>query len=193
LGGRWGTTIGDDQEVTKTDQEDAKKRCREAADSRPSAVTNRKRCDVKKDADILGLGLDSQSGAMHHRIHERDVVDIWMNATAGLHSQEDEAARKIQIAAIPRLIANRTALKRVALVERLELEMDLQRGLRLLLLCLALFCVVIYSSVLENESSNRIGLLQTFQRVFQLDNVCICMLIRYTIHDGDQFVKLNCA
>ena len=55
---------------------------------------------------------------------ERDVGDIWMNATARLHSQEDEAARKIQIAAIPHLIANRTALKRVALVERLELEMD---------------------------------------------------------------------
>ena len=44
--------------------------------------------------------------------------------------------------------------------ERLELELDLVRGLRLLALCLALFVLVCYSAILENVSDARLGLLK---------------------------------
>ena len=48
-------------------------------------------------------------------------------------------AQVIQHAAIPRLIADKTVLRRIALLERVTLELELQRGLRLLVLCLCMF------------------------------------------------------
>ena len=48
-------------------------------------------------------------------------------------------AQIIQHAALPRLIGDKTALRRTALLERVQLELELQRGLRLLMLCLCMF------------------------------------------------------
>ena len=60
------------------------------------------------------------------------------------------------------LVCNRVqcicaGLKRKALLQRLELELDLQRGLRLLVLCLCMFAVVIFASVIESQASVRRG------------------------------------
>ena len=104
-----------------------------------------------------------------HHMQARDVVDLWTSAAGGVDSRQ-EAARKIQLAALPRLIANRTTLNRAGLLARLELEVRLQRGLRLLLLCVALFCVVIYLNVLSSQSSVQLGLLNTFATLFRLDD-----------------------
>ena len=68
------------------------------------------------------------------------------------------------------LIAPTTKLKRTNLVERLELELSMQRGLRLLFLCMALFTLVVLASVIESASASRFGLLQTYQTIFGLDD-----------------------
>ena len=49
----------------------------------------------------------------------------------GRESLQNAAATAIQRVALPKLIADKTALQRKPLLERLELELDLQRGLRL--------------------------------------------------------------
>ena len=86
----------------------------------------------------------------------------------GLHEQ---AAGKIQCASMTSgLIAPTTKLKRTNLVERLELELSMQRGLRLLFLCMALFTLVVLASVIESASASRFGLLQTYQTIFGLDD-----------------------
>ena len=93
--------------------------------------------------------------------------------TIGLSREESrkhEAARHIQAAALGRVIGSTMKLKREMLLERLELELNLQRGLRLLLLCIALFVLVVYSMVVESTSPFRLGLLQTFKTVFLLDD-----------------------
>ena len=61
-------------------------------------------------------------------------------------------------------------MRRSALLERLELELELQRGLRLLLLCFCMFAAVIYASVVESQSAMRLGLLQTYKSLFHLDD-----------------------
>lgn len=58
----------------------------------------------------------------------------------------------------------------MALLERLELELSLQRGLRLLALCIMLFTLICYASVLESASPARLGLLQTYKTIFGLDD-----------------------
>lgn len=45
-----------------------------------------------------------------------------------------------------------------------------QRGLRLLLLCLAMFAVVIFSSVIESQSAQRLGLMKSYSTIFSLDD-----------------------
>jgi hypothetical protein len=45
-----------------------------------------------------------------------------------------------------------------------------QRGLRLLLLCLAMFAVVIFSSVIESQSAKRLGLMKSYSTIFSLDD-----------------------
>jgi hypothetical protein len=69
-----------------------------------------------------------------------------------------------------RWIAGATQLKRMYLLERLQLELDLIRGLRLLALCLVLFALVCYAAVLESVSDARLGLMNTYKTVFNLDD-----------------------
>lgn len=96
---------------------------------------------------------------------EREVDDIWMKATRGQNSIQQESARKIQLTALPRLIGNRTTFSRASLLEKLVLEVDLQRGLRLLLLCVGLFCVVIYLNIFAIKNDVQLGLLSIFSEV----------------------------
>ena len=55
------------------------------------------------------------------------------------------------------------------LVERLQLELDLFRGLRLLFLCCLMFGLVIYAANIEKRSSQRLGLLNTYTSIFSLN------------------------
>ena len=114
----------------------------------------------------LGHGATPSEDEKMHIFFEADP-------TIGLSREESrkhEAARHIQAAALGRVIGSTMKLKREMLLERLELELNLQRGLRLLLLCIALFVLVVYSMVVESTSPFRLGLLQTFKTVFLLDD-----------------------
>ena len=68
------------------------------------------------------------------------------------------------------MIAPPVQMKRKYLVERLQLELDLIRGLRLLGLCMALFALVCYASILESVSDARLGLMNTYKTIFNLDD-----------------------
>jgi hypothetical protein len=87
-----------------------------------------------------------------------------------LDTREQAAAKTIQRAALPRLIGDHAALQRKPLLERLELELELQRGLRLLMLCFCMFAAVIYASILESQAPVRLGLLNTYKSLFSLDD-----------------------
>jgi hypothetical protein len=50
-------------------------------------------------------------------------------------------------------------MHRSALLERVQLELDLLRGLRLLLLCACIFSIVVYAANIEKRSEYRLGLL----------------------------------
>ena len=52
-----------------------------------------------------------------------------------------------------------SALVRKQLIDRLELESNLQRGFRLLLLCMLMFGTIVYSSMLETRAPVRLGTL----------------------------------
>jgi hypothetical protein len=84
--------------------------------------------------------------------------------------RRQKAAQTIQAAAINRLVAPRIQVKRVTLLERLELELDMQRGFRLFLLCSILFILVVYAQMIEGDGLKRLGLLQTFKTIFLLDD-----------------------
>ena len=127
---------------------------------------------------MLGGG-HAHAHGHHQGMHEgdsekmHDFFDRVPSETVGLSREESrkhDAACHIQAAAFNRVIGTRTQLKREMLLERLELELNLQRGLRLLLLCIALFVLVVYSMVIESTSPYRLGLLQTFKTVFLLDD-----------------------
>lgn len=60
--------------------------------------------------------------------------------------------------------ADRSSMSRPALLERVKLELELLRGLRLLLLCAAVFSIVIYASSIEKRSEYRLGLLVGFRK-----------------------------
>ena len=62
-------------------------------------------------------------------------------------------------------------IQREKLRERLNLEVVLTRGLRLLGLCLCMFIVVVYAAILEADSSGRLGLLKTYKTLFALDDL----------------------
>jgi len=85
-------------------------------------------------------------------------------------SLEVRAVKKIQ-----RLVAGKHASKqrntlgRKPLVERLQLDLDLIRGLRLLFFCALMFGLVIYAANLEKRSAQRLGLLNTFSTIFSLN------------------------
>ena len=78
---------------------------------------------------------------MHARMRaEAECGSIIQLAPPGPTRADAHArAQIIQHAALPRLIADKTALRRTALLERVQLELELQRGLRLLMLCLCMF------------------------------------------------------
>jgi len=61
------------------------------------------------------------------------------------------------------------AFSRDMLIERLKLELDLTRGLRLLILCIGMFLIVSYAAMTEAKSEGRLGLLQTYKSLFLLD------------------------
>jgi hypothetical protein len=99
-----------------------------------------------------------------------DITQFWSEQPLTAENVQNMAARTIQNAAFPRLIANRTRLKRVSLLERVTLELRLQRGFRLLGLCAMLFAFGIYASIIESQSDARIGLLKTYKSLFFLDD-----------------------
>jgi hypothetical protein len=63
-----------------------------------------------------------------------------------------------------------SALERKQLMDRLELESNLQHGFRLLLLCILMFGTVVYSSMLETRAPVRLGTLRV--RVYPV-GVCL--------------------
>ena len=70
-----------------------------------------------------------------------------------------------------RILGGGYKLKTEMLIERIELELKLQRGLRLLLLCLAMFAVVIFAAIQERQGSARLGLLNTYKSLFQVNRI----------------------
>ena len=52
-----------------------------------------------------------------------------------------------------------SVLRRNKLLERLELELQLQHGFRLLILCILMFGIVIYASLIESQAQTRLGIL----------------------------------
>ncbi len=58
---------------------------------------------------------------------------------------------------------------RQPLIDRLQLELNLMRGLRLLVLCALMFGLVIYAANLELRSAQRLGLLNTYTTIFELN------------------------
>ena len=111
-----------------------------------------------------------------HREKVREFFDIAsLEKTSRGCSREEslrhEAAREIQRSAMHNgLIAPTIGLNRVVLLERLDLELQLRRGLAQLALCLILFSLVAYSSVLEKVSVQRLGMLNVYKTLFQLDD-----------------------
>ena len=67
-----------------------------------------------------------------------------------------------------------SALERKQLMDRLDLESNLQRGFRLLLLCILMFATVVYSSMLETRAPVRLGTLRVRSSV-----VCVSLLVGY--------------
>ena len=65
----------------------------------------------------------------------------------------------------------RNKLNRQHLLLRLELEIELQRGLRLLLLCASLFAIVIFSTIHEMQNPTRLGLRKMYAKMLQFDDV----------------------
>jgi hypothetical protein len=59
---------------------------------------------------------------------------------------------------------------RQPLIDRLQLELDLMRGLRLFFFCALMFGLVIYAANLEKRSSQRLGLLNTYKSIFLLND-----------------------
>ena len=60
---------------------------------------------------------------------------------------------------VTRKHADRSSMSRSALLERIDLELDLLRGLRQLILCGCIFILVVYSANIEKRSPYRLGLL----------------------------------
>jgi len=80
---------------------------------------------------------------------------------------EDHIARVIQTFVLKKM-GVRCTLGRIPLLERIQLELKMLRGLRLLLLCACLFGVVVYADILEKRPSYWLGLLNTYTSIFDL-------------------------
>eukprot|EP00930_Biecheleria_cincta_P090995 TRINITY_DN8047_c0_g1_i8.p1 TRINITY_DN8047_c0_g1~~TRINITY_DN8047_c0_g1_i8.p1 ORF type:complete len:1707 (+),score=239.26 TRINITY_DN8047_c0_g1_i8:19-5139(+) len=81
------------------------------------------------------------------------------------------AARIIQRLVIKKLrLDNRTRLVRTALVERLQLEVRLGKGIRLMLCFMALFGLMISADVIETSAA-KLKLTDHYRRTFELDKL----------------------
>jgi hypothetical protein len=69
-----------------------------------------------------------------------------------------------------------SALDRKQLMDRLELESNLQHGFRLLLLCILMFGAVVYSSMLETRAPVRLGTLHV-----RASAVCVSLVGGYVV------------
>ena len=74
----------------------------------------------------------------------------------------------LQRCALKKLLGGKHRFKTESLIERIQLELKLMRGLRLLALCLCMFAVVIFAAVQERQGSTRLGLLNTYSSLFQV-------------------------
>ena len=101
-------------------------------------------------------------------ISSKETADVHDLSCQGQLRQR--AAMKIQAAAIRRLICPGIQIERSMLLDRLELELHMRRGLRLFFLCIVLFVVILCAHTVEADSLKRLGLMQTFKTVFLLDD-----------------------
>ena len=87
----------------------------------------------------------------------RSVDFVW---DSELHKDADVTSICLLVQRIvSRKYAKRSSMCRSALLERVDLELDLLRGLRLLLLCGCIFYLVVYAANIEKRSAYRLGLL----------------------------------
>ena len=112
------------------------------------------------------LSLPPDTDVSKEELHHR-ASGIWGPAKA---DKEDMAAMVLQRSALKRLLGGGIVLKNEMLLERIHLELQLQRGLRLLVLCMCMFGVVILAAVQERQGPARLGLLHTYKSLFQLDD-----------------------
>ena len=89
---------------------------------------------------------------------------------SGKEDRQNMAARVMQNAALKYMLGKGYVLNNSMLLERLHLELQLQRGLRLLVLCMCMFGVVILAAVQERQGPDRLGLLSTYKSLFHLDD-----------------------
>jgi len=89
---------------------------------------------------------------------------------SGKEDRQTMAATVMQNAALKYLLGQGYVLNNAMLLERLHLELQLQRGLRLLVLCMCMFGVVILAAVQERQGPDRLGLLSTYKSLFHLDD-----------------------
>jgi len=83
------------------------------------------------------------------------LTDVWLSPKsvgddASASDAEHRAARLIQRMVVAKY-ADRNTLGRLRLLERIQLELNMIRGLRLLLLCGVIFGVVAYAANLEKR------------------------------------------
>ena len=93
-----------------------------------------------------------------------------------------------------RIFAYRTQLHRAGLLERLELEVRLQLGQRLLLLCLAVFCVVVLALCILTFQN--FWLQVRLQRGLRLLLLCValfCVVIYLNISASQVCIIKRCA
>jgi hypothetical protein len=85
-------------------------------------------------------------------------------------------------------------LRRQPLLERLQLELNMQRGLRLLFLCICMFAIVIYAAMVESQSTVRMGTLRMFRTRFDTQGMSAINtregLVRYLEFVSDQSKQL---
>ena len=91
----------------------------------------------------------------------------------------EKAVRLIQDAAFRRILGRvndgaerkRICLQRRKLLERLNLELEFSRGIRLFVLCLAMFLTVIQTAIRESQSAVRLGTLESIKSMFRTDEL----------------------
>jgi len=112
-----------------------------------------------------------------------------------LASNDEQKLRNLQRACLYRLSGmDAGILRRKPVLERLALELNMQRGLRLLFLCIFMFGIVIYASMVESQSTIRMGTLRTFRAMFDTEGLSAIntreALAEYLQFVSDQSKKL---